>query len=70
MVSVSGPKMYKIKNKGFRTKKLKENSQLYQIIDIENKKLRFRSYTAIGELHDEFVLKKRSGKPNLLVEMN
>ena len=61
--------MYEIKNKD-SAKKFKENTQLYQIIFIDDKKLRFRSYTAVGELYDEFILKKRIGKPNLLVEMN
>tara|TARA_B100000212_G_scaffold326082_2_gene288263 strand:+ start:326 stop:1903 length:1578 start_codon:yes stop_codon:yes gene_type:complete len=69
VISVSGPKMYEIKNKD-SAKKFKENTQLYQIIFIDDKKLRFRSYTAVGELYDEFILKKRIGKPNLLVEMN
>ena len=47
VVSVSGPKMYEI-TKGRYAKKLGENTQLYQIIDINKDSLRFRSYTAIG----------------------
>ena len=69
VVSVSGPKMYEI-TKGRYAKKLGENTQLYQIIDINKDSLRFRSYTATGKLYDEFLLKKRSGKPNLLIESN
>ena len=42
VVSVSGPKMYKI-TKGNYAKKLGENTQLYQIIDIKDNKLRFRA---------------------------
>ena len=69
VVSVSGPKMYKI-GKGQFAKKIGENTQLYQIIDINNDNLRFRAYTATGKLYDEFLLQKRKGKPNLLVETN
>ena len=45
VVSVSGPKMYEI-TKGRYAKKLGENTQLYQIIDINENNLRFRAYTA------------------------
>ena len=69
VVSVSGPKMYKI-TKGKYAKKFGEDTQLYQIIDINNENLRFRAYTATGKLYDEFLLQKRIGKPNLLIETN
>ena len=59
--------MYEI-TKGSYAKKFGENTQLYQIIDINNDNLRFRAYTATGKLYDEFILQKRKGKPNLLVE--
>ena len=67
VVSVSGPKLYEI-TKGKFAKKLGENTQLYQIIDIEKNNLRFRAFTATGELYDEFLLQKRSSKPNRLIE--
>ena len=69
VVSVSGPKMYEI-TKGSFAKKLEENTQLYQIINIDKNNLRFRAYTATGKLYDEFLLEKRQGKPNLLIETN
>ena len=69
VVSVSGPKMYEI-TKGRFAKKIGENTQLYQIIDINENNLRFRAYTATGKLYDEFLLKKRPGKPNLLIEQS
>ena len=69
VVSVSGPKMYEI-TKGRYAKKLGENTQLYQIIDVNGNNLRFRAYTATGKLYDEFLLKKRPGKPNLLIEQS
>ncbi|MDA8663894.1 fibronectin type III domain-containing protein [Porticoccaceae bacterium] len=67
VVSVSGPKMYKI-TKGDYAKRLAEDTQLYQIIDIDHSTLRYRAFKATGELYDEFTLKKRAGRPNLLVE--
>ncbi len=67
VVSVSGPKMYKITKDTF-AKRMVEDTQLYQIIDVNNSRLRFRAFKATGELYDEFSLKKREGKPNLLVE--
>ena len=66
-VSVSGPKMYKI-TKGAFAKRMVENTQLYQIIDINKSRLRYRAFQATGELHDEFLLEKREGEPNLLIE--
>jgi 3',5'-cyclic AMP phosphodiesterase CpdA len=67
VVSVSGPKMYKI-TKGDYAKRSAEDTQLYQIIDIDNNNLRYRAFTATGQLYDEFTLEKRPGQPNLLVE--
>ena len=69
VVSVSGPKLYEI-TKDKYAKTLIESKQLYQIIDIEGNELRFRSFDATGKLHDEFVLRKRSGQPNQLLEKN
>ena len=67
VVSVSGPKLYEI-TKGKYAKTFAENTQLYQIIDIEGDNLRFRAFTATGDLYDEFLLQKRTDKPNLLIE--
>jgi len=67
VVSVSGPKMYKI-TKGDYAKRSAEDTQLYQIIDIDNNNLRYRAFMATGQLYDEFTLEKRPGQPNLLVE--
>ena len=47
-----------------------ENTQLYQIIDVNSDILKFRAFTATGELYDEFILQKQMGKPNLLIESN
>ncbi len=68
VVSVSGPKMYEI-TKGDFAKRLAENTQLYQIIDVQAETLRYRAFTATGQLYDEFLLRKRNGQPNVLVEV-
>ena len=67
VVSVSGPKMYPI-TKGAYAKRVAENTQLYQIIDVDNNTLRYRAFEATGLLYDEFRLQKRTNLPNLLVE--
>ena len=67
VVSVSGPKLYEI-TKGKYAKTFAENTQLYQIIDIDGDNLRFRAFTATGDLYDEFLLQKRTDEPNLLIE--
>ena len=67
VVSVSGPKLYKV-TKGKYAKRFAENTQLYQIINIEGNQLRFRAFTATGNLYDEFLLQKQPEQPNLLIE--
>jgi 3',5'-cyclic AMP phosphodiesterase CpdA len=67
VVSVSGPKMYPI-TKGNYAKRVAENTQLYQIINIDGENLEYRAFEATGELYDSFTLQKRKGSPNLLVE--
>ena len=67
VVSVSGPKMYGI-SKGNFAKRLAENTQLYQIIHIDDKNLQYEAYEATGKLYDKFTLQKRNGMPNLLLE--
>lgn len=66
VVSVSGPKMYDLSDKGWMTRKA-GNTQLFQIISIDGKKLNFKAFTASGTLYDEFDLTKRKGKMNKLV---
>jgi 3',5'-cyclic AMP phosphodiesterase CpdA len=67
VVSVSGPKMYNINQKPFMVR-VAEDTQLYQVIHIDQAKLRYESRTANGELYDAFELSKVLGKPNELVE--
>ena len=67
VVSVSGPKMYAI-TKGKYAKKFAQDTQLYQIIHVNERNLEYRAYEATGELYDTFTLQKRDGMPNLLIE--
>ena len=67
VVSVSGPKMYAI-TKGDYARRTAENTQLYQVIDIDGDRLRYRAFTATGVLYDEFALEKTQDGPNRLIE--
>lgn len=67
VVSVSGPKMYPLQP-GPLMKRTAEDTQLYQIIRIEGDTLRYEARTAVGEVYDAFLLRKRPGAINELVE--
>ena len=45
-----------------------ENTQLYQVINVNGDVLNYRAMTATGEIYDEFDLIKQKGLPNKLVE--
>ena len=66
VVSVSGPKMYDISKDAWMDRKAR-NTQLFQIITIDDDVLSFQSFTAHGQLYDAFDLEKRKGKSNKLV---
>ena len=68
VVSVSGPKMYHNTDYSFM-QRVAEDTQLYQVIDVDQDKLRFEARTAIGDLYDAFELHKRDGQINKLVEL-
>ena len=68
VVSVSGTKMYDNSRLPF-TKRVAEDTQLYQIIQIDGTRLRFEARTAIGKRYDAFELRKRSGQINELIEI-
>ncbi|NVJ85288.1 MAG: fibronectin type III domain-containing protein [Algoriphagus sp.] len=70
VVSVSGGKMYGIKPDGWEEwgavrDRAAENTQLFQVITIEENTLQFESYTAIGELYDKFELTKEEDGINI-----
>jgi hypothetical protein len=66
-VSVSGPKMYELGQQPWMVSS-GEKKQLYQLVRIDGDRLHYASYTAAGKLYDEFELRKRKDKTNLLVE--
>lgn len=68
VVSVSGPKMYGLENSDWAVRTA-ENTQLFQVITVDGDELRFEARTAVNRLHDAFLLKKRVGRPNELVEL-
>ena len=67
VVSVSGPKMYDLKD--YKTgenpfARRAANTQLFQIIRIDGNELRYEARTATGKLYDAFTLRHREGAPN------
>ncbi len=73
VVSVSGGKMYDIGDdwtaKGGQRDRIAENTQLFQVITVEGDRLKFESYTAIGELYDAFELVKDENDLNRFIEL-
>ena len=67
VVSVSGPKQYKLKKDPWVTRG-GENTQLYQVITVSGDTLHYRAMTAVGELYDAFDLVKQRGSPNKLID--
>lgn len=59
LVSVAGPKMYKVDGAKWMNVSL-ENTQLFQVIHVDGGKLKFEAYKTSGELFDAFSLKKSS----------
>jgi 3',5'-cyclic AMP phosphodiesterase CpdA len=73
--SVSGSKMYEIKEDRWdrfddiEMQRGAENTQLYQVIHVDQDTMEYRSYTVTGELYDAFdLVKQDNGLPNELVE--
>jgi hypothetical protein len=64
-VSVLGPKQYDLERKPWMIRTA-EDTQLFQIIRINNNKLTYESRTATGALYDAFDLEKRRGLANKL----
>ena len=66
VTSVSGPKQYKldkdqIKNyeiDGYKSDKMGEETQFFQVINVENNKLIYSAYTTLGELYDRAIITK------------
>ena len=68
-VSVSGPKMYRLGNAKTFMNRLGEFTQLYQIIKVSQKKVRYEAFTATGELYDAFELTKNANGTNKFIDI-
>jgi 3',5'-cyclic AMP phosphodiesterase CpdA len=73
--SVSGAKMYEIKPdrwedfEGIKMERGAENTQLYQVVRVQQDTMHYRSYTATGQRYDAFDLVQRNGDaPNEMIE--
>ena len=62
LVSVTGSKMYRLNDRTpWQPDKVAEATELYQIVDVEPKRLKFRTFTASGKLYDGFDLERTEG---------
>jgi hypothetical protein len=75
VVSIGGGKMYNLsrpegwwKQWGAKQDRNAENTQLVQVITVDQDTLRYQSFTATGELYDAFDLVKNKKGPNTLVD--
>jgi hypothetical protein len=67
ITSVSGPKMYRLKNRRWMDR-VGENMQLFQVISVSRNVLRFRAITVTGELYDAFNLIKEKNGNKVFIE--
>ncbi len=71
LVSVTGSKMYGLNNRaGTQPDKVAEATELYQIVDVDGDRLKFRTFTASGKLYDGFDLERGTDGGNRLVEID
>jgi 3',5'-cyclic AMP phosphodiesterase CpdA len=69
VVSISGPKMYTINPKNLKPmKRVGEDTQLYQIVTVNDAKLFYKAFTVTGELYDAFELRKGSDGRNQMID--
>jgi hypothetical protein len=65
VVSVSGPKMYRLGPETGKTMARRaEFTQLYQVVRVSYEKVRFEAYTVTGQLYDAFELTKNRNGTN------
>jgi hypothetical protein len=67
VVSVSGPKMYNLERKDWM-QRVAEDTQLYQLIRVEESRIYYEARTALGTLYDAFEL-RRNGGGNRLIDL-
>ena len=67
VTSVSGPKMYPF-NKKYESlmAKIQQNTQMYQVIEVDGDRLRFEAYAVTGEAIDGFELQKKADNTSTL----
>ena len=66
VTSVSGPKQYKVDKEqiknygadGYKSDKIGEQTQFFQVISVENDKLIYSAYTTLGDLYDKAIITK------------
>ena len=69
LVSVTGSKMYGLNDRaGTQPDRIAEDTQLYQVVDVQDDRLQFRTHTASGRLYDGFDLIRRADGSNWLEE--
>lgn len=69
LVSVTGSKMYGLNDRAdTQPVRAAENTELYQLIDVEADRLSFRAFTATGRLYDAFTLTRGADGLNRLTE--
>ncbi len=67
ITSVSGPKMYRLKNRRWMDR-VGENMQLFQVVSVSRNVLHYRAITVTGELYDAFNLKKDKNGRKVFIE--
>lgn len=69
VVSVTGSKMYGLNDRAdSQPVRAAENTELYQLIDVDADRLSFRAFTATGRLYDAFTLTRGADGLNRLTE--
>lgn len=69
VVSVTGSKMYGLNDRAdTQPVRAAENTELYQLVDVDADRLNFRAFTATGRLYDAFTLVKGEDGLNRLIE--
>ena len=69
LVSVSGPKMYRVGDEAKATmQKTGERKQLYQIISVDGDHMKYEAFLVTGELYDSFELVKQEDGTNKFVK--
>jgi len=71
LVSVTGMKMYALNDRArSQPDRVAEDTELFQVIDVERGRLKFRTHTASGTLYDGFDLVRRPDGGKTLVEVD